>query len=483
MPRAARGIALVVLLVVLVVVLGGLVVGAIPVVTALGAVAASLLALSGLVTVAPVSEYAVYVVTLLGLGLCRGLHPPRWSPGSARSWGASRGVRPASPQVLGRTTATAGRTVLVSGLTVVWPRWWGLPPPGRPGAHRLWRVGGVVAVCGGDRRGPDAGPGPGRGRAPPHPRRRRVSGAAAPAAAPERSLLARLAGGGPASTVAVLVASTGGSSCSSPAAPLLVIEVGSSDARSLPADSRGRGWPHEAGAAPPHENLRTVPPSPCWSDAASGDPAVSEAGGAAASGLDGGTDAIILDPLPDGTTQVAVEAGRADQRCRGATARPRDPRHRTRLPRARRRTGRRAGRRAVGDLPPRLPFAIPGGRAGDRRSAAAAHRLPGRGPPRRWCSTCSPSPRPSASVVAVFQWGWGVLAARLHAVGRGRPHHSPCCCSCSRSASRWTTTSSWCPGSRRSGTPARAVAGRGRPTTGRPTTTPSWPASPRRARW
>ena len=119
---AARGegIALVVLLVVLVVVLGGWVVGAIPVVTALGAVAASLLCLGGLVTVAPVSEYAVNVVTLLGLGLAVDytlLVVARFREERARA-----GRRTGLAQVLGRTTATAGRTVLVSGLTGV-PRW------------------------------------------------------------------------------------------------------------------------------------------------------------------------------------------------------------------------------------------------------------------------------------------------------------------------------------------------------------------------
>ncbi len=295
---AARGegIALVVLLVVLVVVLGGWVVGAIPVVTALGAVAASLLCLSGLVTVAPVSEYAVNVVTLLGLGLAVDytlLVVARFREERARA-----GRRTGLAQVLGRTTATAGRTVLVSGLTVG-ASLAGLLLLGDPVLTGM-AVGGVVAVAVATAAGLTLAPAlvaVGHHRIPAAGAGRRGR----PAPAPERSLLARLAGLAQRRPWPVLVASTG--LLLLLAAPLLVIEVGSSDARSLPADSEPR-LAHEA-VQRHHENLRTVPIT-VLTDAAPGDPAVSELA-ERLRGLDGVADAIILDPLPDGTTQVAVE--------------------------------------------------------------------------------------------------------------------------------------------------------------------------------
>ena len=64
-----EGIAIAVLLVVLVVVLGGLRAGLVPLLSALAAIAVALLVLSGLLGVVPVNEFAVNVVTLLGLGL------------------------------------------------------------------------------------------------------------------------------------------------------------------------------------------------------------------------------------------------------------------------------------------------------------------------------------------------------------------------------------------------------------------------------
>ena len=68
-------VALVVLCVALAVILGGLIAGSLPLVTALATVAATLLALTGLAAAVPVSEYAVNVVTLLGLGLAGRLQP------------------------------------------------------------------------------------------------------------------------------------------------------------------------------------------------------------------------------------------------------------------------------------------------------------------------------------------------------------------------------------------------------------------------
>ncbi len=64
-----ESIALVALFVALIVILGGVVAGVLPLLVALGAIAAALLGLVGLTAVTPVSEFAVNVVTLLGIGL------------------------------------------------------------------------------------------------------------------------------------------------------------------------------------------------------------------------------------------------------------------------------------------------------------------------------------------------------------------------------------------------------------------------------
>lgn len=115
---AARGegVALVILVLLLAVALGSFATGALTVATALVAVSVSLLALTGLAGVAPVSDFAVNVVTVLGLGLCVDyclLMLFRF-----REERSAAGRRPDPGDVLGRTVATAGRTVLVSGLTV-----------------------------------------------------------------------------------------------------------------------------------------------------------------------------------------------------------------------------------------------------------------------------------------------------------------------------------------------------------------------------
>ncbi|MBD7950294.1 MMPL family transporter [Oerskovia rustica] len=110
-----ESVALVVLCVVLVLVLGGLRAGLAPIVAALASIAASLLALSALAGAVPVSEFAVNVVTLLGLGLAvdysllvivRFRQEREAAPGAALD------------ELLARTVSTAGRAVLVSGLAV-----------------------------------------------------------------------------------------------------------------------------------------------------------------------------------------------------------------------------------------------------------------------------------------------------------------------------------------------------------------------------
>ncbi|MFY1674428.1 MMPL family transporter [Plantactinospora sp. WMMB334] len=129
-----ESVALGVLLVALVVILGGLLAGVLPLLGALAAVAVTLLGLYGLSAVTGVGEFTVNVVTLLGIGLTvdyallliarfreeRAVARP--GERAARDdAGAAAGDAPdASDPVdaLARTMATAGRTVLVSGLAV-----------------------------------------------------------------------------------------------------------------------------------------------------------------------------------------------------------------------------------------------------------------------------------------------------------------------------------------------------------------------------
>jgi putative drug exporter of the RND superfamily len=110
-----ESVALVVLFVALVVILGGVLVAGLPLLVALGAVTTTLLGMLALTAVTPVSEYAINVVTLLGIGLAvdytillvyrfreeRAAEPE----GTVADW-------------LARTVATAGRTVLIAGTAV-----------------------------------------------------------------------------------------------------------------------------------------------------------------------------------------------------------------------------------------------------------------------------------------------------------------------------------------------------------------------------
>lgn len=110
-----ESIALVVLLVVLVMVLGGLRAGALPVLAALATIAVALLVLSGLLGVVPVNEFAVNVVTLLGLGLA-----VDYALLVVARFREERALAPdaAVEELVGRSVATAGRAVLVSGVAV-----------------------------------------------------------------------------------------------------------------------------------------------------------------------------------------------------------------------------------------------------------------------------------------------------------------------------------------------------------------------------
>ena len=114
---AVRGeaIAFVVLAVVLVLFGGGLLAGALPLLAALATITGSLLALTALASATSISEFAVNVVTLLGLGLA-----VDYSLLVIARFREERAASPDAPvpDLLATTIAGAGRAVLVSGLAV-----------------------------------------------------------------------------------------------------------------------------------------------------------------------------------------------------------------------------------------------------------------------------------------------------------------------------------------------------------------------------
>ncbi|MEO9326261.1 efflux RND transporter permease subunit [Nocardioides sp. C4-1] len=108
-------IALAFLCVALLLILGGGRAAALPLAAALAVIASTLLALTALAGVASVSEFAVNVVTLLGIGLAVDyslILVFRFREEAAADRKASLEV------LLARTTASAGRAVLVSGLAI-----------------------------------------------------------------------------------------------------------------------------------------------------------------------------------------------------------------------------------------------------------------------------------------------------------------------------------------------------------------------------
>ncbi|GIH09732.1 putative membrane protein [Rhizocola hellebori] len=110
-----ESIALVVLCLALITILGGLIAGSLPLAAALATIASTLLILTGLAGAMPVSEYAVNVVTILGIGLAVDyslLIVSRFQQERAADQQA------ALPELLARTLSTSGRAVLVSGLAV-----------------------------------------------------------------------------------------------------------------------------------------------------------------------------------------------------------------------------------------------------------------------------------------------------------------------------------------------------------------------------
>ncbi|MEU8659183.1 MMPL family transporter [Actinoplanes philippinensis] len=110
-----ESIALLCVGILLILLLGGLVAGLLPLAAAVGAVTATLLALTGLARLLPVSEYAVNVVTLLGIGLA-----VDYSLLMITRFQEERAAAPRAPlaELVERTVAAAGRAVLVSGSAV-----------------------------------------------------------------------------------------------------------------------------------------------------------------------------------------------------------------------------------------------------------------------------------------------------------------------------------------------------------------------------
>ena len=110
-----EGGALVILILLLVMVLGGLRIGVLPVATALLTIVTALLALSGVIEIVAVNEFAVNVITILGLGLAVDyslLVISRFRDERREDSAAD------IEQLLGRTVHSAGRAVLVSGFVV-----------------------------------------------------------------------------------------------------------------------------------------------------------------------------------------------------------------------------------------------------------------------------------------------------------------------------------------------------------------------------
>ncbi len=112
-----EGGALVILIVLLVIVLGGLRIGVLPVATALLTIVTALLVLSGVIEFVAVNEFAVNVITILGLGLAVDyslLVISRFRDERAQDAASGASI----DELLARTVHAAGRAVLVSGFVV-----------------------------------------------------------------------------------------------------------------------------------------------------------------------------------------------------------------------------------------------------------------------------------------------------------------------------------------------------------------------------
>jgi RND superfamily putative drug exporter len=223
-----ESVALVVLLIMLGLILGGLVAGLIPLAAALATVTVTLLGLFGLTALIEVSEFTVNVVTLLGIGLAVDyalLVIARFREERAAAPGE------AVAELLARTTATAGRTVLISGLAVA-VAMFGLSAFAEPllGAMAL---GGALAVLLGTAAGLTVVP------ALIAVAHRRIPGPSMRRAARGPGVLARLAAFAQLKPGPVALAVTAGLlTLSLPF--LFTVNLENSDARALPASAEAR---------------------------------------------------------------------------------------------------------------------------------------------------------------------------------------------------------------------------------------------------
>ncbi|MGH8838062.1 MAG: MMPL family transporter [Jiangellaceae bacterium] len=240
-----ESIALVALFVTLVVILGGVLAAVLPLVVALAAIAAAFLGLVGLTAMTPVSEFAINVVTLLGVGLA-----VDYTIVLLYRFREERAAEPdADPaEWIGGTMATAGRAVLISGLAVTFAMV-GLSVFAEPLLASIAQGGAIVALLA-TAVALTAGPallGVAHRRVPAADsitwvRRitRRVRGVIVrrqPRAA-EGGMLARLAGYAQRRPGPVAAVATGGLLVL--ALPVLSINLGNSDARSLPTSMEAR---------------------------------------------------------------------------------------------------------------------------------------------------------------------------------------------------------------------------------------------------
>ncbi|GIE36623.1 putative membrane protein [Actinoplanes italicus] len=225
-----ESVAIVVLLGILILILGGFVAGLIPLAAALATVTVTLLGLFGLTALAEVSEFTVNVVTLLGIGLA-----VDYALLVVARFREERVAGPEAPvaELIARTTATAGRTVLISGLAVA-ATMFGLTVFAEPllGAMAL---GGAVAVLLATAAGLTVVP------ALIAVAHRRIP---APRRTTGTSLLVRLATFAQARPAPVALAVIGGLLVMS--TPFLfAVDLENSDARALPASAEARKL-HEA---------------------------------------------------------------------------------------------------------------------------------------------------------------------------------------------------------------------------------------------
>ena len=231
-----EGAALVILVILLVIVLGGFRIGVLPVATALLTIVTALLVLSGVIEFVTVNEFAINVITILGLGLA-----VDYSILVISRFRQERAEHPddAVDVVIGTTVAAAGRAVLVSGF-VVCTSLAGMLVLGDPLLSGM-AAGGAIAVLIATAAGITfvpawialvhrSIPAPGkRTWARPFVRAPRD---------PERGLLARLARFAQRRPVAVTLVAT--AALLVLAAPLATLTLGSSDIRSLPASAEER---------------------------------------------------------------------------------------------------------------------------------------------------------------------------------------------------------------------------------------------------